>query len=284
MKVSVIIPTFNEQNVIGDCLRSLGKQSYKGLEIIVVDDGSTDKTLGVVRKIKNQSAGQRMKIKIYEQEHKGPGPARNLGAEKATGDILVFVDSDMAFESSFIEKLVGPIVEGKTKGTFPLDEKVANWSSWWARMWNLEMVGTDNERRLPLGYGKKAPVFRAILKKEFDKVGGFEPVGYNDDWTLAEKLGYLADGVSGAVVYHKNPETLKDVWRQAKWVGRRRYKLGSLGKWFALLRASFPISLIVGLYKSLKFKKPDFIAFKLLYDLAIFYSLISYIFSDSNAR
>jgi len=55
MKVSVIIPTFNEERVIGNCLNSLGKQSFKDLEIIVVDDGSKDKTLQVLSELRVMS-------------------------------------------------------------------------------------------------------------------------------------------------------------------------------------------------------------------------------------
>ena len=280
MKVSIIIPSYNEHDVISDCLRSLWEQSYKGLEIIVVDDGSSDKTWEVLSRLKMKNK----KLNIFRKVHEGPGPARNLGAEKATGKILVFVDSDMTFESSFIEKLAGPIVEGKTKGTFPLDEKVANWSNWWARMWNLETSGSMTDNRLPDNYPPKGPVFRAILKSEFEKVGGFDPIGYNDDWTLATKLGYKATGVRGAVVYHKNPESLGEVWRQAFWVGRRQYKLGALGKIVALVRASLPVSLFVALYKSIRSINPGIFVFKIVYDLSIFLSLLTYPLDPSHAR
>src|SRR3972149_6804264 len=114
MKLSVIIPTYNEKKSVGECLGSLAGQTYPDFEIILVDDGSTDKTLDIL-------AGLREKIpnlRIFEQLHKGPGTARNLGAKKASGEILVFVDADMAFEKNFLKNLVRPIVSGNANGLF----------------------------------------------------------------------------------------------------------------------------------------------------------------------
>ena len=90
MKISVIIPTYNEESVILDCLRSLASQSLKDFEIIVVDDGSTDTT---VEKLED--------VMVLHQNHLGAGAARNLGAKQAKGDILVFVDADMTFDRNF---------------------------------------------------------------------------------------------------------------------------------------------------------------------------------------
>ncbi|KKR25761.1 MAG: putative glycosyltransferase [Microgenomates group bacterium GW2011_GWC1_39_7b] len=103
MKVSVIIPAYNEQASIAACLQSLQNQSFKDLEIIVVDDGSTDKTFDVLSKFKMQSS----KFKILDQNHEGAGMARNLGVKNATGKILVFVDADMVFDKEFINANYG---------------------------------------------------------------------------------------------------------------------------------------------------------------------------------
>ena len=98
--ISIIIPVFNEQEVLSNCLASLKKQTYQPLEIIVVDDGSRDNTLQIAKKFK---------VKTLAQNHKGPGPARNLGATQANGEILVFVDADMTFDKNFIKDLTKPI-------------------------------------------------------------------------------------------------------------------------------------------------------------------------------
>lgn len=276
MKVSVIIPTYNEEKVIGECLKSLAAQTYENMEIIVVDDGSTDATIQRV-------TSHESRVTVLRQEHKGPGAARNLGAKHASGEILVFVDADMTFERDFIENLVDPIIKGKAKGTFSKEEFVSNPQNIWSQCWGVN-EGWEEGRRHPKNYANTQKVFRAILKSEFDKVGGFSKRGYTDDWTLSEKLDYEAVNAPGARFYHKNPETLVEVFRQARWIGKRRYKLGTVGTLVALVRTSLPISLLVGLIKSLWYRRPAFLIFKALYDLGIFVGAISSIFGGSSAK
>jgi len=270
MKLSVIIPTYNEEKVVGECISSLDKQTYSDFETIMVDDGSTDGTLDILKALR----GKIDNLKILKQKHKGPGAARNLGAKEARGDILVFVDADMTFDKNFLKNLVRPIVSGSAKGTFSKYEYVSNWDNIWARCWNLN-EGWEEKKRHPKNYPDTQPVFRALLKKEFDRVGGFDPkAGYMDDWTLSKKLGYEAVSAPGAIFYHQNPESLGEIFRQARWIGKRPYKLGLVGNLIALLRASFPVSLIVGLIKSVFSRNFAFLVFKLVYDLGIFIGII----------
>lgn len=266
-KVSVIIPTYNEERSIKDCLASLSTQTYDDLEIIIVDDGSTDKSVEFLKESGHI---------FLKQDHLGPGAARNLGAKKASGEILVFVDADMTFDKDFIRSLIDPIASEKTKGTFSKEEYVSNWENVWARSWSIN-EGWEPKRRHPKNYPNKQKVFRAILKSEFDRVGGFDTSrGYNDDWSLSEKLGYKADVAPGAVFYHKNPDNLIEVFMQAKWVAKRKYKLGIIGIVYNLLIYSFPDSIWVGFWKSLFNKEPLFIVFKIVYDFGIFLGILEY--------
>src|SRR3990167_4182565 len=98
-KVSLIIPAYNEEEVIGNCLKSLLKQTFKPLEIIVVDDGSTDNTISIVKNCQLPTVN----CQLFCQKHLGPGSARNLGASKAKGEILIFVDADMTFDKNFVK-------------------------------------------------------------------------------------------------------------------------------------------------------------------------------------
>ena len=84
-KVSVIIPTFNRAKLVQRAIKSVLNQTIKPYEIIVVDDGSTDDTLEV---LKNYP------IKVLTQKNKGVSSARNLGIKNATGDIIALLDSD----------------------------------------------------------------------------------------------------------------------------------------------------------------------------------------------
>ncbi|KKQ36206.1 MAG: hypothetical protein US53_C0061G0004 [Candidatus Woesebacteria bacterium GW2011_GWA1_37_7] len=267
--ISVIIPTYNEKGVLEDCIESLGDQSFQDFEIVVVDDGSNDKTLDVLRNFELLISN----FKFLEQKHKGPGAARNLGAKHAKGEILVFVDADMTFDENFLEKLTKPIQKNFTKGTFSKEEYVANWENVWARCWNIN-EGWEPKRRHPKNYPDYQPVFRAILKSEFDRVGGFTPGGYDDDWSLYGKLGYEAENASGAIFYHKNPSSLAEIFGQAKWVGKRKYKMELVGEVVALVRATLPVSIVTGLYKGFKSKDFRFLFFKIAYDFGKFLGIL----------
>lgn len=296
MLISVIIPTYNEENAIAQCLTSLKLQSEKDFEIIVVDDGSNDNTLSIVEKLKTAKTP---KLKILTQAHLGPATARNFGASKSKGKILVFVDADMTFDSKFLANLIKPITTtprvsgagGQAKGTFSKEEYVSNWKNVWARCWNIN-ANLPEKRRLPLNYPDHQKVFRAILKSEFDRVDGFSKGGYTDDYTLSKKLGYEASVAPEAIFYHKNPDTLREVYLQAKWVGKREYKLGVVGILVALIRTSFPVSIISALWKS-RLKYPfwgqgymrfKFQVFKLVYDFGIFIGILEMIFIRKTAK
>jgi glycosyltransferase involved in cell wall biosynthesis len=279
MKVSVIIPTYNEEKVIKSCLLSLSDQKYKDFEVIVVDDGSKDKTVEIVSQFKTSA----LKLRILTQKHMGPGVARNLGAKHAKGEILVFVDADMTFDKIFIQRLVLPILEGKTKGTFSKEEYVSNWNKVWARCWSIN-ENWLKRRRHPKDYPDTQEVFRAITKKEFQRVDGFEKGGYTDDMSLAKKLNYKAIAVSKARFYHKNPESLGEVFKHARWVGKRKYKFGYLGYLAALFRSFIIFSVMVGIYKSIRYKEPAFVIFKIIYDLGITIGVLQYMITRSGAK
>lgn len=274
--VSVIIPAYNEERAVSDCLDSLAKQSYRPLEVIVVDDGSSDKTKDQIKKFK---------VKLLKQNHKGPGSARNLGAAKAKGEILVFVDADMTFDKNFIIDLVKPILKGQTIGTFSKNEMNANKNNLWSVCWNINR-GWPVDRLIPRNYPDFAPVYRAILKKEFEKVSGFDESGdYTDDWSLSRKLGKYSTLAKGAIYYHTNPETLKEVWKQASWIGKNEFISGTLIRKIKSILTYNPIaSAIIGTYKSILKIKPIFFVFKVIYDLAVFKSVILSFAKQSKAK
>lgn len=263
-KISVIIPVYNEELAISKCLNSLKQQSYKNFEIIVVDDGSTDSTKSVIKPFG---------VILLEQQHKGPGTARNLGAKHAKGDILVFVDADMTFDPDFISDLILPIQEKKAIGTFSKNEMVSDSDSKWSICWNINR-NVPRDRMIAKNYPDEAPVFRAILKSEFEKVNGFETSGdYADDWSLSEKLGHKSKLAQGAVYYHINPQNLSEVWQQARWIGRNRFLTGSFPRRLRTLTIhSLPISVLVALFKSIINIYPPFSFFKIIYDLGVFTS------------
>jgi Glycosyl transferase family 2 len=86
-RISVIIPNYNRAQLIGETIENMLRQSLSPSEVIVVDDGSTDDSVKVIRLFGNQ-------VKLIEQSNQGPGAARNRGMEAAVGDFIQFMDSD----------------------------------------------------------------------------------------------------------------------------------------------------------------------------------------------
>lgn len=97
-KISIIIPVYNTEKYIERCLDSVLKQEYENKEIIVINDGSTDKSEEKINKYINQ-------IKYIKKENGGLSDARNVGIEKATGKYIMFIDSDDYIEDNLLEKL-----------------------------------------------------------------------------------------------------------------------------------------------------------------------------------
>ncbi len=89
-KVSIIVPVYNVEKYLSTCLDSLINQTLKDIEIICVNDGSTDNSLNIL----NEYAQKDTRIIVINKENSGPGSCRNLGIEKATGEYIQFVDSD----------------------------------------------------------------------------------------------------------------------------------------------------------------------------------------------
>lgn len=100
VKVSVIIPVYNVEPYLKQCMDSVVGQTLKDIEIICVDDGSTDGSLDILR----EYAAEDNRIQIIEQKNAGAGAARNNGMRHATGKYLSFLDSDDFFEPRMLEK------------------------------------------------------------------------------------------------------------------------------------------------------------------------------------
>ena len=103
MKVSVVVPAYNEERWIGRLLESLLKQTILPLEVIVVNNASTDKTRVIVAGYKQKFKSKGMRLVLVNEPIKGVGQARNAGAKRVEGEILVFLDADCVAASDHIK-------------------------------------------------------------------------------------------------------------------------------------------------------------------------------------
>ena len=106
--VSIIVPVYNTEKYICECLHSLIQQSYSHIEIIAVDDGSTDNSL----KILNDISAKDSRLKVFSQPNQGVSAARNLALSKAVGEYVMFVDADDWIDLFTIEECLQAIEDG----------------------------------------------------------------------------------------------------------------------------------------------------------------------------
>ena len=107
--VSVIIPAYNAEKFIGETILSILNQSFKELELIIVDDGSTDQTFRICNEIVDK------RIQVYHRANSGVSNSRNFGAEKAKGTYLAFVDADDIWHPMKLERSL-PLFTGEHVG------------------------------------------------------------------------------------------------------------------------------------------------------------------------
>ncbi|MFA5992291.1 MAG: glycosyltransferase family 2 protein [Candidatus Pacearchaeota archaeon] len=244
-KLSIIIPVYNEERHIDRLMGSLKDQTYKNFEIIFVDDGSTDSSMKKIRSYKE--------VKLLEQKHCGPGNARNLGSKIAKGEILIFVDADMTFDKDYLKYLIEPVVNREVIGT---EEELQIAKNAEHNIWSKclgKIVSDPNQ--------ESRTIFRAILKSKFLELGGFDAkYGYADDQTFLFKYNLRPGIARKAVCYHDNPDNLKSVYKQSRWVGsssRMNWLNWPVGNWFIifLLVLASPLAVIyLSIKKSLLIK------------------------------
>lgn len=257
--VSVIVPAYNEEKYIEECLFSLRNQTYSPIEVIFVDDGSNDNT--------RKKAKHYADI-IYSQKHKGPAVARNAGANLAKGKILVFIDADMYVDRNYVESITKPIREKVANATFTKDEYVANMSNIWARCLQIDNNLPQNNR-IQNTQEDKDTRFRAIRKEKFLSTGGYlKTTGYGEDSILPFPESVRAEN---AICYHYNPDTLSDVFLSARWMGRSKNMKKNLNN---LFRYSILNSVIVSSKKIYQGAPVAFLLYKIVFDFGIFIGIL----------
>lgn len=110
-KISVIIPTFNSVSYLGEAIDSVLAQNYNNLELIIVDDGSTDETKEMIKSYGEQ-------LTYYKIAHAGAATARNYGVEHSTGDYLAFLDADDLWPSDKLNKQLDYLINQKQDAVF----------------------------------------------------------------------------------------------------------------------------------------------------------------------
>ena len=101
IKISVIVPVYNAEKYLSDCIDSILNQTLKEIELILINDGSTDNSLQICR----EKASKDSRVKIINKKNEGQGYARNIGIDRAKGEFITFVDSDDYIDKEAYEKM-----------------------------------------------------------------------------------------------------------------------------------------------------------------------------------
>lgn len=155
-KLSVIVPIYNCERTLKHCVDSIINQTFTNLEIILINDGSTDRSLELC----NEYAQKDSRIIVLSQINQGASAARNLGMDKASGDYIAFVDADDYLDLTMYEKLINSIKENNSDVAF------CHFNSINPLLYDA-VVNKNYSRFM---YGQKNPVmgcvWRMVLKKE----------------------------------------------------------------------------------------------------------------------
>lgn len=210
--VSIIIPTYNEAADIGDTLDAVLAQRVPAKEIIVVDGGSVDGTLSILR----DRARFAPLVVIDEGVRRGVAAARNTGLRAATGDIVVLLNADVMPEADFIERVTAAYAGGT--GLLSVNSRVANLAAATARYLQAEHELLYPAGRVGWTEGfscLREAALAALFPEEIPGLGG-EDVEFFDRLVRA---GHAWNIDYGIVVPHRAPATPRAFWHQWRWRG-----------------------------------------------------------------
>jgi cellulose synthase/poly-beta-1,6-N-acetylglucosamine synthase-like glycosyltransferase/peptidoglycan/xylan/chitin deacetylase (PgdA/CDA1 family)/spore germination protein YaaH len=221
--VSVVIPAYNEERVIARTILSVLGQDYPALQVIVVDDGSTDGTLAAAQAVRDP------RVVVLHQPNGGKATALNHGIVDATGDMVVVIDADTVLAPDAIRQLVRPLAD-KRVGAVAGNAKVGNRVNLVTRWQAVEYVTSQNlDRRAFVMLNCITVVPGAIgawRRSAILEVGGFkhETMAEDQDLTLTLlRAGHRIALADRAIAYTEAPETLDALLRQ-----RFRWSFGTL--------------------------------------------------------
>ena len=252
---SVIIPVYNRPDEVDELLESLTHQSFKSFEVIVVEDGSTIPCADVISKYTDK-----LNITYLVKENTGPGTTRNFGALRASGQYLIFFDSDCiipehyfdnvnkALKNSPVDAFGGP---DRAHPSFSSVQKAINYS-----MTSFFTTGgiRGGKKRMDKFYPRSFNM--GIHCKAFEAVGGFAPMRFGEDVDLSLRMvsqGFTTLLIPDAYVFHKRRTDFRKFFRQVYNSGVARINLHMLHPGSLKLVHLFPTAFVIGMIALLVF-------------------------------
>ena len=206
--VSVIIPVYNNGDIIVNLLNSIKKQTYAKIEVIVVDDGSKDDTVSVAKKYTD---------KVFARQHFERSVQRNFGAKKSKGMFLLFLDSDMELTANVISDCVLEMEKYKSLGGIIVPEK-SRANNFWEKVKVFERSFYNQA-----GGDSTTDAARFFRREAFKKVGGYdESITGPEDWDLPEtikKKGFSISRINSEIIHREKISSLYSLVKKKYYYG-----------------------------------------------------------------
>lgn len=221
-KISIIVPAFNEGKTIKNCVESLHVLDYPNFEIIVIDDGSSDKTFEIAKKCDY--------AKVYRQENQGKPIALNNGISHSSGEIILTVDADTELDKNALRTIARRFVVNNKLGAVAGNVKVKKEPTILNTIQSAEYstgINLIRKGQSVLGSVMIVPGPIAGLRKEtIEKVGFFSDDTFAEDFDITVKIlkeGYEIEYEEASLAYTDAPKNTEDLIKQ-----RRRWYRGMI--------------------------------------------------------
>lgn len=204
-KYSVIVPVYNRPNEVDELLSSLTEQTFKDFNILIVEDGSSEDCQEVIQKYSDQ-----LNIEYFYKENTGPGDSRNFGMQKATGEYLVFFDSDCIIPKDYFKHAEAELSKrpldcfggpDSADSSFTTVQKAINYA-----MTSIVTTGGIRGKQNKLDTYQPRSFNMGIKKTVFEDIGGFSDIHPGEDPDFSYRImnkGYTVGLIEDAFVYHK---------------------------------------------------------------------------------
>lgn len=216
MLFSIIVPVYNRPDEVDELLQSLTRQRFSDFEVIIVEDGSTLACRDVCSKY-----AERLDLHYYFKPNSGPGQSRNYGAERAMGDYLIVLDSDVVVPEGYLETVADELKRepadafggpDRASKSFTPIQKAISYS-----MTSFFTTGgiRGGKKKLDKFYPRSFNM--GIRRDVYQRLGGFSKMRFGEDIDFSIRIfkaGLRCRLFPGAWVYHKRRTDLRKFWRQ----------------------------------------------------------------------
>lgn len=227
MKISFIIPVFNRPGETKELLQSLSLQTKQDFQVIIVEDGSSLSSEEVVEQFRD-----RLDIQWYYKDNSGPGPSRNYGCEKASGDYLIFLDSDCIVPEQYVQ-VVGEALKSNYTDAFGGPDRAHKDFTNFQKAVSFSMTSFFTTGGIR-GGNERFEKFHprsfnlGMSRKVYESTGGFSSMRFGEDVDLSIRIlekGFTTQLIREAYVYHKRRTNMRQFFKQVYNSGIARINL-----------------------------------------------------------